>query len=215
MNPVITALRKYASPLVNLVVKLIGITNWPATSPISADDKAKITELLKKDYYIILTRHSNHLSTYMINMSDYFLTKKWGYWSHGLMNFEDQVNGQADFKLLESTAPGVSWDTFDTVFGDCSAVCLLKPKNMKIEEWTAVLDKAKTDVGKPYDTLYDLAQEKQLSCVELVRNALMGEPNYFLDFTNFEALVQSYGEVTPQMFYGCPDFETVFEVKRG
>jgi hypothetical protein len=215
MNPIITAVRKYASPLINLVVKLIGITNWPATKVISADDKAKIVELLKKDYYIILTRHSNHLSTYMINMSDYFLTKKWGFWSHGLMNFEDQVNGVADFKLLESTAPGVSWDSFETVFGDISSVCLLKPKNVSIDEWTKVLDKARTDVGKPYDTLYDMAQDKRLSCVELVRDALRGEPNYATDFANFEKICQAFGNITPQMFYGCDDFEIAFEVKRG
>ena len=214
MNQILSALRTYAAPLVNLIVKLIGKINWPALYPISDTDKAQIMDLLKKDYYIILTRHSNHLSTYMINISDLFLLKKLGFWSHGLMNFEDTVNNVSDFKLLEATAPGVSWDSFDTVFGDASAVCLLKPTSMKIEEWTAVLDKAKADVGKPYDTLYDLTQDKTLSCVELVRNALQGEPDYATNFANLEALCQSHSEITPQMFYGCADFEVVLEIRK-
>jgi hypothetical protein len=76
-----------------------------------------------------------------------------------------------------------------------------------------MLDRAKSDVGKPYDTLYDFAQAQKLSCIELVRNCLQADPNYATNFANFEAMLVKYGELTPQMLYDCPDFEVVWEVR--
>lgn len=40
----------------------------------------EIRALLTQDYYIILTRRKTHLSTYMINLSHWLLTrfKRWG-----------------------------------------------------------------------------------------------------------------------------------------
>lgn len=200
--------------IANFVVTCIGKVKWKQTSGLTTDDKMRIIELLKSDYYIILTHHRNHLSTFAINFSDFVLLHKWGFWAHGLMNFENTVNDVNDFRLLEATAPGVSFDTFDTVFGDADAVCLLSPTSMPVSDWAKVLEKALTDVGKQYDTLYDLTQDQKLSCVELVRDALQGEPEYATNFANLEALCESVNRITPQMFYNCPDFSVKFEVRR-
>ena len=191
---------------------LTGIINWKLKNPLTEDEKAKINVLLVPDYYIILTRNNNHLSSYIIGLGDLIYEHKYGYWGHALMNMENEVVNDTDFRFVEAIGSGVQYATFDTVMG-VNSIALLKPKNMTVDKWTAVLDKAHSEVGKPYDTLFDMAQDQKLSCVELVRNALMAEPNYKTDFANFEAMVQKYGKLTPQMFYDCPDFEIVLEIR--
>ena len=197
----------------NAMVTAIGKVHWTEKNLIVAEEQQIIRNKLSSDYYIILTRNNSHLSTYAICISNFFLTGKWGYWGHALMNFEDAVTSDADFKLVESVGVGVRYGTFDEVFATNSAV-LLKPKNMDIGDWTLILDKAKSDIGKPYDTLFDLQQDKALSCVELVRDALKADPTYSTSFAHFEAMAQKYDRITPDMFYGCPDFEVAFEIRR-
>lgn len=197
----------------NAIVTLIGKIHWKEKNLITAAEQQEIRSRLVSDYYIILTRNNSHLSTYAISISNFFLTGKWGYWGHALMNFEDEVTTDADFKLIESVGVGVRYGTFDEVF-QTNSVALLKPKHMDIGDWTLILDKAKSDVGKPYDTLFDLQQDKALSCVELVRDALKADPSYSTSFAHFEEMVQKYDRITPEMFYTCEDFEIAYEVRR-
>ena len=63
---------------------LVGIINWKLKNPINDDEKLKINNLLTPDYYIILTRNNNHLSSYMIGIADFFLRGRFGYWGHAL-----------------------------------------------------------------------------------------------------------------------------------
>jgi len=192
---------------------LIGKIDWAPKNLLTEDEKQHIREMLISDYYIILTRNNNHLATYAISLANLFLTGKWSYWGHILMNLEDSIKDDADFRLIEAIGPGVRISTFDSVF-DTNSVAFLRPKNMSIEHWTAVLDRAKCYLGRPYDTLFDLKSDTSLSCVELVRNALKGEPNYETDFANFEALIKKSKNLTPQMFYDCEDFVVVHEIRR-
>ena len=208
------------------LVKFIGRMNWTLKNGITPEEELKIKSLLAKDYYVVLTRNKAHLAAYAISFGDFLTTGKFGYWAHGLMNFEDTVKtcddfrlvdatqdgDDDDFTLIQSTGPGVAYATFPEVF-TCSSAVLLKPKNMPIEDWTLILDKAKTEIGKPYDTLYDMSQDLKLSCVELVRQALMADPTYYTNFAKFEAMVQKYKRITPQMLYDCGDFEVAYEVK--
>ena len=127
---------------------------------------------------------------------------------------EDEVKSDKDFRLIEAVGKGVVFTLFDNVF-DVHGACILKPRNLTIEKWTAILDKAKIQLGKPYDTLFDIANDNNLSCVELCRAALMGEPDYATDFANFEALIKKrHNNLSPDMFYGLDDFEVVYEVRR-
>ena len=210
----IDAIRKLFAPLIDFIVMLISKVVWKPTSTLSDADKAKISELLKKDYYVICTRHSNYLSTYVIGFMNLLLTGRFGYYSHVLMNLEDSVTAIDDFRLLEATTKGVKYSTFDEVFGKASGVCLLKPVDMTLAEWTSTLDAAKTYLGRPYDTLYDLANDQQLSCVELVRDVLKASPDYATDFANFEKSILKSKNLAPQMFRDCQDFEVVLEIKR-
>jgi hypothetical protein len=130
------------------------------------------------------------------------------------MNLEDEVKVQGDFRLVEAVGTGTRWATFEDVFGNPDAVCLLKPRSMTADEWTGLLDAAKSNIGKPYDTLFDLKNDKALSCVELVRNILKAEPNYNQDFSAFEQMLQDFSNLTPDMYDRCLDFERVYFVKR-
>lgn len=201
------------SIIADKIVNFIGSVSWNLEDPVTEDEKQHIRELLKNDYYIILTRNNNHLSTYAIAFSHLILSGKWGYWAHSLMNLEDEVKSDADFRLVEATRAGVNYAKFDEVFATNSVV-LLKPRNMPVSDWTTVLDNAKSHLGKPYDTLYDLSSDNALSCVELVRVALQATPNYDKHFFHFEALISKSRNLTPQMFYDCPDFEVVYEVRK-
>ena len=191
---------------------LTGIINWKLKNPLTDSEKSKINDLLVSDYYIILTRNNNHLSSYMIGLSDFFLEGKFGYWGHALMNMESEVVNDTDFRFVEAIGSGVQYATFKQVMA-VNSIVLLRPKNMSVSQWTLVLDKAHSDVGLPYDTLFDMHQDKALSCVELVRNALMAEPDYAMNFAHFEAMVQKYNRITPQMFYDCDDFVVEYEIR--
>jgi uncharacterized protein YycO len=206
-------IRKCFGFILNPIIILIGKINWKQTHSITDNEKAKIVEMISKNYYIILTRHGNHLSTYAISLGNFFISGKFSRWSHVLMNFENQVSNIDDFVLIEAVGEGTKISTFNDVFNNPDSVCLLKPKSMSIDKWSNLLDKARTEVGKPYDTLFDLADDKKLSCVELVRDILKAEPNYLIDFANFEKMISKRSNLTPQMFYECEDFEIVYEIR--
>ncbi len=199
------------------VVELIGKVHWKTKRRLPQEDLDFIRSQLKDNYLVICTYRSNHLSSFFIGLGDFLLTGKWGKWSHVLINLEDEVKTDADFRLMsardmvESVGTGSRVPTFEQVFDDIQGVAFLKPKSMTLEEWKTVLDAAKGELGKPYDTLFDIADSSRVSCVELVRNVLKGQPNYAQDFANFEAMIARKKNLTPSMFYNCPDFEVIYE----
>ena len=208
-------LKSAYNAFVNWGSNITGSINWTVKSVMTQTERDIVNQKLQDDYFIILTRHNGHFSSYVISIIHFFMTDKKGYYGHALMNLEDTVNTDDDFRFVEATGTGVHYSDFNEVFDQqCSSVCLLKPKSMTLDEWTAALDAAKTYVGRPYDTLFDLSNAQALSCVELVRCALQGSPDYATDFANFEKLIATYGnQLDPQMFYECDDFEVVFEVR--
>lgn len=195
-------------------IQALGRIDWEQKNPLTQEDKDQIQKLLTKDYYIINTRRSNHLSTYAIAFSNLVLAGKWGFYSHVLMNLEDEAQSPEDFRLIEAIGRGTTYSTFDYVFGSIDACALLKPKTVTIDEWTLIMDKANSELGKPYDTLFDLKNDNALSCVELIRAALMSLPNYETRFANFEKMIKKNKNLTPQMFADCDDFEVAYSVNR-
>jgi hypothetical protein len=196
-------------------VRLIAKVKWRQRHPISAEKKAELHELLRRDYYVIATRRSNFLSTFFISLAHFCLTGRWGFYTHVLLNLEDEVTTDADFRLIEAATTGVHYTTLAAMCENCDAIALLRPRNLTLADWTAALDAAKTQLGKPYDTLFDLKSDQQVSCVELVRNALMHVPGYWEKFSHFEHEIARRHNLTPQMFLESPDFEVAWEAKRG
>lgn len=220
---------KYTSKLYRTYVKVLNslsnihwtkikakLTGGPGYN-LTNENHERLKELLAKDYYIILTRRKSYLSTYMIGIGSLITTGKYSKWSHVLMNMEgDDPVADEDFILVEATGNGVHPSSFMEVF-NCDWVALLKPKHVSLSEFTKQLDAMLIrEQGKPYDNLFDLADDSHLSCVELVRLALMGAiPNYHEKFAQFEKKIcKKKGVLTPQMFADCEDFEIVLEIRR-
>ena len=194
------------------IAVIIGKINWKSKRVMCPEDFVTLRQKLKDNYYVIVSRHNGHLSSYAIAIAHYILTGKWGYYGHVLMNVEDTVTDDSDYRFIEAIGTGVRYADFNLAFdAETSSVALLKPRNMSVEHWTLVLDKVNTQEGKPYDTLFDLANDNALSCVELIRTALRNEPNYEMDFARFENMIASAKNLDPQMFYECEDFEIVWE----
>jgi hypothetical protein len=187
--------------------------HWRPSKQLRPSDIDTIKQLLSDEYYIILTRRHNHLSTFMTAFANFFLTGKWGYWSHALMNMEDEVKSDTDFRLVEAIGDGVTFTPFEKVF-DVDAAVLLRPRGLSAADWTTVFDALNDDIGKPYDTLFDLKNDSSMSCVELVRSALQKLPDYETRFARFEALIAKRKNLTPQMFYDCEDFIVEYQIIR-
>lgn len=195
-------------------IEALAKIHWKQKYELSQEHQQLLREKLAKDYYIIATRRDNHFSTMMIAIGHFFLTGRIGYYSHVLMNLEDEVKSDDDFRLIEATGSGVHFSTFEEVFPPTYAVALIKPKGMTVEEWTECMDNAKNYLGRPYDNLFDLKNTLEINCVELVRIALQALPDYSTRFANFEKLLNKEKKLTPQMFAECSDFEVVLKLKR-
>lgn len=194
------------------VVLAIGKIHWRGRNYLTPTQLEDVKTRLAKDHYIILTHRNNHLSSFFIGLASWLLTGRWAYWSHALMNLENEVANDSDFRFIEAVGTGVKYSGIANVL-DVQGVVLLRPKNMSIDKWTTVLDRARTQLGKPYDTLFDLSSDQALSCVELVRAALQGEPTYWQDFAHFEEMIATKKNLTPEMFYNCHDFVVEYEIR--
>lgn len=200
--------------LVNFVVeKIIGPVRWDNRDPVTEEQKFEIEKRLVDDYYIIVTRRKTHLSTFFINLGHWFLTFKWGFYTHVLMNLEDEVASPEDFRLIEAVGVGTKYSTLDEILVDVDSIALLKPVSMTLDDWTAAMDRAKQYLYTPYDTLFDLKTDYKISCVELIRLAMQAVPDYGLKFANFEKMIADNRNLTPQMFLDCPDFHIVYEIR--
>ncbi len=203
---------KILSYLKEKIVLTIGKIEWKTNKVIPDTELIKIHNLLEDNYCIILTRRSNHLSTFFVGLADFLLTCKWGYWSHVLMNLEDELKSVDDFRLVEATGTGVHYTPFEKVF-NVQSVAILKPKTLDLEKWTSLVDVVKLQIGKPYDTMFNIKDSSKLSCIELIRVVLQHEPNYYEDFKNFEKLIHRYKNISPQMLFNCGDFDIVYLLK--
>jgi hypothetical protein len=200
--------------VVQFIVLSLGKIQWKQSHGITDEDKAAVDKNLKDNYCVILIRRGNHLSTYAISFANFVLTRKFSFWSHSLMNLEDEVTDKSDYRLIEAVGRGTKYSSFDDVFGTVDAVTLLKPKGLSLSEWNNIMGKLKSQIGKPYDTLFDLKNDTAVSCVELVRNALRTVPDYETKFAAFEAMINKNKNLTPQMYAECSDFEVIYSVKR-
>jgi hypothetical protein len=207
--------------IIDQVVFGIGKVKWPFVYKmlygkeylLTDEDQDIVRNMLAKDHYIILSRRDTHLSTYGQNVAELFLRGKWGYWSHAFLNAEDEVTTDLDFRLIEATASGVHYSTFDKCF-DVDGVALLIPDNFTPEAWTLCMQDAARSLGLPYDTMFNMLDANAMSCIELVAHALLSVPDAEILFPEFFKLVRSGKKITPQMLYDCPDFKVVFEIRR-
>ena len=194
--------------------RIQAVINGGVYYSLKEEDHDKIRKLLKENYLVVLTRRKSHLTTYLIQLVSWLATRKSSHYAHALMNVEGDIQNNIDFKLIEATAPGVHYSTFMQVF-DCDSVALLKPRGVSLEDWTAVLDIVKGQYGYQYDNLFDITDEKNVSCVEMIYQGIKHLTAYKDRFPNLVRLLEETGnDLTPQMLYDCNDMDVVFEVRR-
>jgi len=102
---------------------------------------------------ILITRHNDALSNLFLP----------GFWPHAAFyaGGEDK-----DRVVIESKKDGVKFRRLEeTLYVDCFLV--IRPK-LTQDAILAVIDKAKTHVGKRYDFLFDFTKSNRLACTELV-----------------------------------------------
>jgi hypothetical protein len=182
---------------------------------ITDNDKDFIYKSLKAQSFIILTRRSTHLTTYLITLGHRILTGHKGYWSHACMNVEgDEVESPREIVILESTGKGVTESGFDEVF-DCTSCSLLLPRYVSTRVWENAVAKAKKYVGFEYDSFGDLNSDVTINCVELILLAVKTIPDYEKSFSGLLAYVKKYKTLTPDMLEDCGSFTNFFEVSEG
>ncbi len=97
---------------------------------------------------------------------------------------------------------------------DCDYVCLLKPKHMNAQDWESVMGGLAKQLGKGYDNVFDVNDASHVSCDEMCLDALREDADYSKNFAALEEMIKKEGNLTPQMYRDCPDFEVVLELKR-
>jgi hypothetical protein len=181
------------------------------------EDHSLLREKLAGGYYLILVGGHPTLSGILIKLATFIKTRKWPVYTHILMNVDacEIANESQHFKLVEAVGVyGVRYASFMQVF-DCDNVALLRPKGYTDELWEQALMNVKEDIGKPYDALFDLLDDSEMSCVELVRDALKKDNReYEKLFPEFEKSIAEKKNLTPQMYRDCPEFEVVLEIRR-
>lgn len=220
MASITDVLKSTFSPVVSLLTgttwkklkeKITGRRYYNLTN----EDLEHLRKALAEDYYIICTRRGYALTSYLINFATLVKTGKYGHYHHVFMNMEDGSPETFEgFELIEADSnKGVHYSTFMEAF-DCDSVALIRPKNLLKDDWEAIVKECRQMVGTPYDNAFDIDEREKMSCVEQVRNSLKALPDYNERFANFEKAITKAGNLTPQMFYDCPDFEVVWEVRR-
>lgn len=187
-------------------------------------DREFARSLMQKRIHLWVSRRDTHLTTYLISFSDWVLSlgvwlkngrkgkrPRFGFWSHAFLNYDDN-------ELVEAVAKGVQKAYFDEVF-DCDSVAALLPKKISVSEWEdlqpLIDEEMMKQVGKKYDTMFDISKDDQLSCIELVRLVLKNKVHdYDLKFSEFETMIRTYKNVTPQMLYESNDFVVVWEKRQ-
>jgi Permuted papain-like amidase enzyme, YaeF/YiiX, C92 family len=202
---------------------LFAAIHWPRTQAVinggvyyslTEADHDAIRDLLRTNYYIILTRRRSHLTTYLIALASAIVDRKFSHYTHALMNVEGDITGHLGYKLIEATGKGVHFSTFMEVF-DCDSVALLSPKGLTPDEWTKIMDTVKSHLGKPYDDLFDIMSDNNLSCVEMVYWGLKSLPDYENRFPKLVAMINDRkNNLTPQMLYDTGELDIAFEVRR-
>lgn len=207
---------KFLEPITDWIfLKVLGPIQWEWLTAkikgrpyaLSLNDFRAVTDFWKDMNFITLTRRNSHLSTYFIMVGHFLVTGKWNcYFSHALFN--------KGLTAIEAIGKGVVFSKPEEVL-NCDGVALLLPKGITVFEWQEIIHEAERHALEhtPYDTLLSLASDKEVSCIELIYDGLKEVENAEEKWPNFFKMVESKGNVTPQMLYDCGDFTVFFEIR--
>ena len=182
---------------------------------LTKEDLDKIEDIIiRYGPLICLSRRKTHLTTYLISFISTFWvflkTGKWQstYWTHAFIAEDTDT-------FVEAVWPAVKESTKMEVL-DVDAICLLVPD---IAGWAIVgpkfVSEAKRIIGTPYDNYFDHTDASKISCIEVVRIALVRSiVNYYELFYETEKILTARGRLTPDIPYDSPDFIKLLEIRR-
>lgn len=176
------------------------------------DDHSHLLRLFNNSNYIVLTKRSWCLGSFMVTIASTILTRKKSFWTHALMNVEGDKGPP---QLMEAIGSGVTISSFTSVF-HCDAVVVLRPKIPKGFQmsWEGLNEAAYSNLGKEYDTLSDILDDQKMNCSEYVWKCLSKIPEADIWFNGLRVLIDNNKNLCPQMLYDCGCFEVVFEIRR-
>ena len=223
-------MKKLKSILDFILLKIVSPFNWERLTflftgksyQLTAAQREYARRLMQHKAGLWVSRRRTHLTSYLISFADFALQlrtwvmsgfkgprPKFSYWTHAFISTTDGT-------LIEAIGKGVFESYFDDVF-DCDAVAYLVPSFLSLTEWSEVSErvvkKARELKGRPYDTVFNIADESAVSCIELMRIALKEVPHYEKHFADFEKMINLYKNVTPEMLYQSKSFVVAWEVR--
>lgn len=187
---------------------------------LTSEDIRKALALMSTGRYIGLIRRKTHFTTYLIGLGHWFAMllrpmpgrkRHFGFWSHAWLHIEDESLREIDLQILEAVGSGVKVSEFWDVL-NADAIVLLRPKAYSEDQLDNALKLAKTYIGRPYDTTFDLESMNRISCVEYAYGSLKEENCNGLP--QLTAWVNRVKNLTPDMIYECGDFEICLEIRR-
>lgn len=221
----IEKLQKKVLPLLKPLFVVVGKIHWNALRALfngglyydlKERDHEVIRAIIRKNYCVILTHRKTHLTTYLIGLGNWILTRKCGYWRHALMNIEDSLpTDDLDYEIVEATGKGTHKSTFMEVF-DCDGVALLIPARSSKEEWHAIMESVREMIGTKYDYVFDINNADAVSCVEMVLQAAKKKGLAEKVFPELLKLIEEKKNLTPDMMweaYERGDFKLAYEVR--
>lgn len=187
---------------------------------LTSDDVRSALAKLSTGRYIILIRRNTHFTTYLIGTAHLLATLIWptkyrkahmGFWSHACLHLEDESLREIDLQIIEAVGQGVKISEFWDVL-NCDSICLLKPKNYSEDEFEKVIAWARTLIGRPYDNVFNIKDDKEISCVEAAYSSLLAaDPKGLPSLSEW---VDRVNNLTPDMIYECGDFDVELEIRR-
>mgnify|MGYP003490433667 FL=1 len=91
----------------NTIMDMVAAVKWNRTQAVlnggvyyrlTELDHDRIRDLLAKNYLVILTRRSCHLTTYLISIASLIKTGRFSHYTHALMNVEGDLAGHVGYK---------------------------------------------------------------------------------------------------------------------
>jgi len=201
-----------------IVIKIIGRIEFSSirylftgkSYSLTRKDINKVCKSLETNRCFGLLRRSNHFTTYLIGASHWFLTGKFGYWSHAWANVESDEADGLDIDIIEAVGAGVIVSPFWDIL-NADAVCLLRPKNITEAEFDLIAKRIREFIGKKYDTFFNIKNVDKLSCEELLYWGIMSVNSDALPGLN--KLIAKHGNFTPDMIYSSGDFKILLEIR--
>ncbi|GMU56360.1 MAG: hypothetical protein AMXMBFR33_55060 [Candidatus Xenobia bacterium] len=125
-------------------------------------------------------------------------------------NYTHAAYYAGDGKILEAVGKGVIETKLDDYFEGRQKIAIVRPDYKTPEDVAAATAYCRSHLGKPYDSVFNSADDKEFYCSELVFKALKSMPNP-IEAPSKELLGRE--AVAPDAFLRIPGIQTIHDDK--